>query len=167
MQNGTIAIDKLPAAQRAAVAAELATSGIQTNRQTTLSSNLSVVNELLNNSKLSKISGVPGLSAFIPGTGAQLAKNQYNQLKGILSLENREKLKVSGAISDFEFKVLSEAATALGRNLSDADFKKQLEKVRDVFEGKYAQTNAGATNGAPVSGGAGDYQAYLNAINGQ
>ncbi len=151
VQNGTISIDKIPIAQRDDVAAELATFGAQSGRQQTLDSNLGVVNELLGNPSLSKISGVPGLSAFVPGTSAQLAKNQYNQLKGILSLENREKLKGSGAISDFEFKVLSEAATALGRNLSDADFKKQLEKVRDVFEGKYAQTNAGATNGAPAT----------------
>ena len=169
VQNGTITIDKIPMAQRAQVAAELATSGIQTSRQTTLTSNLGVVNELLNNKSLGAISGVPALTAFIPGTSAQLAKNQYNQLKGILSLENREKLKGSGAISDFEFKVLSEAATSLGRNLSDADFKKQLEKVRDVFEGKYAQTNAGATNGAPLpnTGGDAEYQAYLKSINGQ
>lgn len=169
VQNGTITIDKIPAAQRAQVAAELATSGIATNRQTTLASNLAVVNDLLGNASLGAISGVPALSAFIPGTSAQLAKNQYNQLKGILSLENREKLKGSGAISDFEFRVLSEAATALGRNLSDADFKKQLEKIRDVFEGKYAQTNAGATNGAPLpaSGGDAEYQAYLKSINAQ
>ncbi len=131
-----------------------------------------MVNELLANKSLGAISGIPALTAFIPGTSAQLAKNQYEQLKGIVSLENREKLKGQGAISDFEFKVLSEAATALGRNLSDADFKKQLEKIRDVFAGRYANTNAGATNGAPAqnapdTGGDAEYQAYLKTINGQ
>jgi len=144
VQNGTITIDKIPMAQRAQIAAELATSGIPTSRQQALSSNLEAVNALLDNENIGKISG------FIQGKlkvgnlqpDAQLALNQYNQIKGILSLENREKLKGSGAISDFEFKVLSDAATSLGRNLSDKDFKAQLQKVKDVFEGKYALTNA-------------------------
>lgn len=152
VQRGTISIDKIPIAQRAAVAAELATSGIASTRQQALTYNLGVVNNLLNNPNLGSISGVPSLSAFIPGTSAQLTKNQYSQLKGILSLENRQLLQGSGAISDFEFKVLSDAATALGRNLSDEDFRTQLEAVRDVFEGKYAYTQAGSGAGATGQG---------------
>lgn len=151
VQNGTIALDKIPIAQRSAVAMELATSGLPSTRQQSLSANLDVVNSLINNENRHKISG------FIQGKlrlgdmspSAQLALNQFDQLKGTLSLENREKLKGSGAISDFEFKVLSQAATALGRNLDDASFDEQLKKIRDIFEGKYAGTNAGGTNPPP------------------
>lgn len=154
VQNGTIAIDKLPSAQRASVAAELATSGIPSSRQETLTSNLGVVNSLLNNNNRNKISG------FIQGKlkvgnlqpSAQLALNQFNQLKGILSLENREKLKGSGAISDFEFKVLSDAATAFDRNLSDKEFDEQLKTIKEVFEGKYARTKE--TGGAQADASA-------------
>lgn len=150
VQNGTIPITSLSVKQRDSVAAELANFGQQSGRQQTLQQNLSVVNELLNNPAKNKISGFIqgklGLGNLLPGS--QLALNQFNQLKGILSLENREKLKGSGAISDFEFKVLSDAATALGRNLSDSDFNTQLGKIRDVFEGKYATS----TSGAPGSG---------------
>lgn len=151
VQNGTIPIAQLPAAARAAVAAELATSGVQSNRQQVLSSNLAIVDELLAQEDLGAISGIPGAAAFIPGTKTQKTINLYNQLKGVLSLENREKLKGQGAISDFEFKVLSDAASALGRNLDDASFKAALEKVREVFQGRYALTNYGATNPAPAN----------------
>lgn len=150
VQNGTIALDKIPIAQRAGIAAELATFGAPSSRQQALTSNLSAVNALLDNPNRTKITGFIqgklGLGNLDPR--AQLAVNQYNQLKGILSLESREKLKGSGAISDFEFKVLSDAATALGRNLSDSEFESQLKKVRDVFEGKYAGTTAGGNAGA-------------------
>lgn len=144
VQNGTISIDKIPIADRARVAAELATSGIESGRQQTLTSNLDVVQSLIDNPNKNKISGyiqgALGLGNIDPR--AQLALNQYNQLRGILSLENREKLKGSGAISDFEFKVLSDAATALGRNLSDTQFNEQLQKIKEVFEGRYAYTRA-------------------------
>lgn len=152
VQNGTIPITSLPSKQRAQVAAELATSGIPSSRQTALSTNLDVVQSLLDNPNMHKISGFLegklGIGNLEPS--AQLALNQFNQLKGILSLENRQQLKGQGAISDFEFKVLSQAATALDRNLSDADFKTQLGIVRDVFAGKYAGTTAGGADQPPT-----------------
>jgi len=95
--------------------------------------NYQMMNELLASPVLSKISGVPGVTAFLPGTKAQLAKNQYEQVKNILSLENRQKMKGSGTISDFEAKILAKASTSIGRNLSDADFQKELKKIRGVF----------------------------------
>lgn len=153
VQKGIITIAQVPAAQRAGVSAELATSGIATNRETTLQSYYDVVNSLINNPNAGKISGYVegflGLGNLKPG--AQLAKNQYDQLKGILSLENREKLKGSGAISDYEFRVLSQAATALGRNLKDEDFMAQLVKIRDVFEGKYKTLQEGGTQNQTIS----------------
>lgn len=82
------------------------------------------------------LTGIPGPTAFLPGTQAQYTKNQINELKGMLSLENRAKLKGSGAISDFEAKTLGQAASALGTNLSDTDFAAELGKIRGVFAKK-------------------------------
>lgn len=155
VQNGTVDINKLTPTDRAKVAAELVNAGVKSNRQETLASNLQVTQDLIDNPNTSKITG------FIQGKlrigdldpRAQLALNQFNQLKGILSLENREKLKGSGAISDFEFKVLEQAATALGRNLDDASFKTQLGKVKEIFEGKYAYTRAGSGEASAPSTG--------------
>ncbi len=113
---------------------------------------VSVVDSLLNNPALSRISG--SVDQLIGGAfgKAALAKNQFNQLKGMLSLENRQQLKGSGAISDFEFKVLSQAASALGRNLSDADFKAELIKLKTALQSEPATgtTNNGG-GGAPAN----------------
>ena len=96
--------------------------------------NYSLVNELLKNPALGQITGLQNpFTVFTPGTQAQTAKNVYSQVKSILSLENRKQLKGSGAISDFEALTLEKASSALGRNLSDAEFKKQLSKIKGAF----------------------------------
>lgn len=151
VQNGTIALDKVPSAQRAQVAAELASSGIQSPRQVALQSYLDVADNLLAQDT-DAITGLGQNPLNFVGISNQLAINQYDQLKGILSLENREKLKGSGAISDYESRLLADAASALGRNLSNKDFRTQLQKVRDVFAGKYSQTNALSGQQAPAGG---------------
>lgn len=104
----------------------------------TLGGAVSVIDQLLGDTELLKgISGVPSPAAFIPGTKSQKAVNLYNQLKGMLSLENRTALKGSGAISDFEAKTLERAASSLGRNLSDADFAATLQDLKlDLTAGK-------------------------------
>lgn len=150
VQNGTIALDKIPSALRAGVATELATSGIQSPRQQAIQSNLDVVNELLGQDT-DAITGAGQNPLNFIGVSNAKSLNLYNQLKGILSLENREKLKGSGAISDFEFKVLQQAASSLGRNLGNQDFRDELQKVKDVFEGRYRQTQAGSGQTMPTT----------------
>lgn len=153
VRNGTLTIAQVPAAQRAQVASELASSGLPSDAQTGITMALDAVQGLLDDPKRDDITGFIqgkiGTSNFDPS--AQEAINKYNQLTGILSLANRQQLKGSGAISDFEFKVLSDAASALGRNLTDAQFKSQLETIRDVFQGKYR--NLTATSAADLNGG--------------
>ncbi|MCP3681685.1 MAG: hypothetical protein GY861_03250 [bacterium] len=77
-----------------------------------------------------------GEGFFGRGTRAQTAVALYDQLKGLLSLENREKLKGSGAISDFEARTLEQAAAALTREMSDTEFRKQLTKVKNTLSKK-------------------------------
>ena len=93
----------------------------------------SLASELLDSGAINAITGVKGITNYLPGTKAQLAKNQFNQIKGLLSLENRQKLKGQGAVSDFEGKTLNQAASSLDTNLSNADFTAQLKKVRGAF----------------------------------
>lgn len=115
---------------------------------------LDIVDTLIG-SDTNAISGVPSIGAFLPGSNAQKTKNLYNQLKGMLSLENRSQLKGSGAISDFEFKVLEQAATSLGRNLSDADFRSTLNTLRkdlaDARAKSLASSGGGNTGGNVVT----------------
>lgn len=86
---------------------------------------LRLVNQLLN-SNTDAITGAQGLGVITPGSPEQMTINTYNQLKSLLSLENRQLLKGSGAISDYEFRVLEKASSRLGRNLSNEDFKQVL-----------------------------------------
>lgn len=146
VQNGTISLDKLTPTARAQVAAELTAYGVSSGRQDELVANSKVVQDLLSSPNLDKMLG------FFEGTlklgnldpYSQLNINKFNQLKGILSLDAREKLKGSGAISDFEFRVLGDAASALGRNLQPEDFKIVLQEIKDVFDGKYSKTKIGS-----------------------
>lgn len=83
-----------------------------------------------------------GQTAWIPGSEGALALNTYEQLRGLLSLENREKLKGSGAISDFEAKVLDKAASRLGRNLSNEQFGQVLDELIMELSGGQPQQQA-------------------------
>lgn len=144
IKSGARKITDIPAknaALRNAVQVALDSMGENDGKRLELDTNIKLLEDLIANPKVKRISGpVQQFAGGIFGKAA-LAKNQYNQVKGILSLDNRQKLKGSGAISDFEFKVLSDAATALGRNLSDEDFNNQLTKIRDVFKAAYDRAN--------------------------
>lgn len=103
--------------------------------------NFGLVNNILNNSGLEAVTGwkIFDPSRLFPGTKGQLVGNQTKQLKAILSLDNRSKLKGSGAISDFESRTLADSASALGiddngrSNLGESQFKQQLKNVRGAF----------------------------------
>lgn len=139
VQKGIITIAQIPAAQRAGIAQELARSGAETPKTQEIQRNIDLVDSLLNSTSLNKITGnIQGRLPWVAlGGDAQLALNQFEQVKNLLSLDSREKLKGTGAVSDFESKMLAAAASSLGRNLSDADFKAELQKIRDIFDGKY------------------------------
>lgn len=93
--------------------------------------NLSLANEILSNSDA--ISGFLGGTGTLPFTEARSTALKFDQLKGILSLENRKLLKGSGQISDFEARTLEKAATSLDRSLSEADFAAELKRVKGAF----------------------------------
>lgn len=96
------------------------------NKQT-----ISTIDQLLTNPSFDKIFGpVDQLLGGLLGPQAILAKNQYNQLKGLLSLENIKYLKGTGAISDAEQKLLSNAASQLSRGLYGEQAREVLTKLK-------------------------------------
>lgn len=113
------------------------TTSTATGKEAEALNSMNLINTLLQNPNLGSISGAIqgglGLGTIDPRSNVQLARNQYNQIKGILSLENRSKLKGQGAVSDFEGKTLERAASALGRNLGDEEFVKQLKQVKGAI----------------------------------
>ncbi|MDB4351935.1 hypothetical protein OAA60_00715 [Porticoccaceae bacterium] len=73
------------------------------------------------------------LPTLLPST--QNAEAYVQQVADYLSIENREKMQGSGAISDFEAKTLASAATILNnRKVSDDVAWDELGKVRDILE---------------------------------
>lgn len=113
--------------------------------------NIDLVNNILNSGNLPAIVGVPGVSKYIPGSSAQLTRNQLSQLMSLMSLENRQKLKGSGAISDYESRVLAASASALGTNpnyvaLSNEDADQVLRNIRGVL-----MTSAGLSTQVKVT----------------
>lgn len=107
-------------------------SATKAKNATDAATSINLINSLLGSEALSDITG--SVEQYRPslllGAKGNLAKNQYDQVKGMLSLENRSKLKGQGAVSDFEGRVLEQAASSLGRNLSNSDFTKQLKQIR-------------------------------------
>lgn len=127
IQKGEASITNVPATLRTAVANGLSQS--PRFNEATLA-NLQIVEDVLKNP--GAISGLIQTGS-IPFTAGATTKNQYEQLKGLLALDSREKLKGSGAISDFESKTLERAASSIGRNQGEADFENNLRKIRGVF----------------------------------
>ncbi len=77
----------------------------------------------------------------LTGNKAQTTKNKYDQLKAMLSLGNVEKLKGQGSVTEAERKMLAEAASSLGRNMSDTDFRKTLEAIQTSLGGKTSSSS--------------------------
>lgn len=98
--------------------------------------------ELVNNilgSDYNSVVGAPNIfTARTPMNAA--TRNQINQLRNILALDAREKLKGSGQISDYESRILMNSTTDLGNEgwfsaskLGQKDFEQTLKKTRGVL----------------------------------
>lgn len=144
VQNGAVV-------QKNGVTGELKVLSNSTNGMTTGETQVSpeVVNRLnLVNTFLDNTQGISGISgnmaqykpSLFMNDKQNLAKNQYDQLKGQLSLENRKLLKGSGSISDFESRTLEQAATTLSRNLSASDFIDQLVQIQGALQNASGMT---------------------------
>lgn len=95
--DGTFSLPNLPGGQKQSESALQMTS---------------IISDILADPGLDTITGAKGPGAYLPYTAG--IRNNMKQLAGLLSLESREKLKGSGAISDFEAQVLANAASNLG-----------------------------------------------------
>lgn len=104
---------------------------------------LQVINNVLNGD----IGAITGWlkTGWIPGSAGAQTKNDFDNLKSMLSLESRQQLKGSGAISDFEAAMLEKAASlGLGGNLSEDQFRAKLNQLKQELEAG-GQGQQGAT----------------------
>jgi len=107
--------------------------------------NYTLVNEILQSKGLpqltgkAQVGGIWGLGNLVTSAYTKLAMNNMKQLNAVVSLANRQLLKGSGSISNFEAQMLSDASSNLGitpkgtTNLTEDMLKKQLAKIRGAF----------------------------------
>lgn len=101
--------------------------------QQSASQSIGIVNNLLNGGRYKAISGV-AQTGSIPFFGDRTAVNEYNQLQGLLKLGVRSLIKGQGSISDYEGKVLGQAASSLSRLTGETQTKQALQTVRGILK---------------------------------
>lgn len=131
INSGQAKITSVPAALKNAVAMSLSAGQAASMTQSGYDI-ISSVNSLLN-SNTNAITGVGQSPLTMLGITNQATINNYNQLKGLLALDNRQKLKGSGSISDFESKTLAQAASRLSRSLSNTAFRQELSRIQGTL----------------------------------
>jgi|GEM_PF-5962566 len=108
---------------------------------------ISNINDVLSrNTK--PITGALRLGSIIPGSAGVTTKAKVEQIKSMLSLDARQKLKGQGQISDKETQMLADSVAALKYNMSDEDFRAELQKIRTVLDGTWQSSQeSGGTQG--------------------
>lgn len=72
----------------------------------------------------------------IPGTEASTTQASWDGLKSLLTLAERGQLKGSGAVSDFETRILEKAAAAgLDPRMDDKAFRSRLQEIKNELSG--------------------------------
>ena len=133
-KSGELTAAQIPAAQRGAVlaAAESLGQEVSLEQKSVMMNNVSLVDKILDGDQYENISGIMQ-TGIIPFTKGKQTAKMYDQLKGIVALDKRQMLKGQGQISDFEFKVLGDAASNITRLSSEEDFKQALIDIKGVF----------------------------------
>lgn len=136
IRSGTFKPSDVPSEYQNAVAVGLSQAD-KTQVSETGKEMIGIIDELLGNTALAGVTGpIQQLRPdILTGGEGILAKNQIDQLIATLKLDNRQKLKGSGAISDFEFKVLGQASTAINKNLPYTQLSSELQKLKDKLTG--------------------------------
>ncbi len=124
----------LTAAQEAK---QIADSEKEVAAQQSASQSIGIINNLLSNDRYKAISGATQTGS-IPFFGDRTAVNEYDQLQGLLKLGIRGLIKGQGAVSDYEGKVLGQAASSLSRLTGEGAMREGLLKVRGILK-----TNSG------------------------
>ena len=97
----------------------------------------------------------------IPGTASFNFQVQFDNLKGLLSLDNVKYLKGQGQVSDAERKLLEQASAKLNLGQSEAEFKKALQDVVKSLSGKSIPL---ATNVVRMTGPQGTFDVPANQV---
>jgi hypothetical protein len=134
IQNKTATLGDVPAKLKTEVSNILAAQPKQMGASAV--NMTSIINGLVDNPNLKFATGFTGaLPSFMTyGSDAYNIKKQADQVKNMLSLENRQSLKGQGQISDFEGRMLASAATTLSSGLTPQAYEQELRKIRGFVQ---------------------------------
>lgn len=93
--------------------------------------------------------GVKGISSFfglkgtpIAGSGAANFDNKLKQILSEVVLPNLDKLRGLGRVTQKEFDTLQASVTSLNTNLSETEFKKELNTLVETIDKKLTETSS-------------------------
>ncbi|HHA2025510.1 TPA: phage DNA ejection protein [Enterobacter ludwigii] len=94
---------------------------------------IGTIDNILGSEGFSAAIGAKGLTNYLPGTSAQTTKALVETLKSQTFLNEIEKMKGMGALSEKEGEKLSAAVGALNLDMPEADFAKSLREIKDYM----------------------------------
>jgi len=94
---------------------------------------ISTIDEIKNSSGFSAAVGVPGVTAYMPGTAAKETQGLIESLKSQAFLAEVEKMKGLGALTEREGAALTSAVGSLQLDMPEAAFKRSLDRIEDYF----------------------------------
>lgn len=77
--------------------------------------------------------GVPGVTAYLPGTSAKETQGLIESLKSQAFLAEVEKMKGLGALTESEGRALTAAVGSLNPEMPEAAFKRSLDRIESYF----------------------------------
>jgi hypothetical protein len=133
---------------------DTAAAGPTEKEQNEVSDSLALIDQIRKDpalaSSVGPIEGRGGGYATAGPEGYTRVKALHDNLVNKLQLAQAGKLKGQGQISNMEREMLKNAATALDRNLGDADYLKELGKVEAQFQ---RMQGGGPRAAGPAAGG--------------
>lgn len=94
---------------------------------------LGTIDEIKNSKGFSSAVGVPGITAFIPGTAAKETQGLIESLKSQAFLAEVEKMKGLGALTEREGAALTSAVGSLQLDMPEEAFTRSLDRIDSYF----------------------------------
>ncbi len=102
----------------------------------TFDRSISTIDEILADPALPSAVGVKGITSYLPGSDAQTVKAKIETLKSQSFLNEVEKMKGLGALTEAEGQRLVSAIGSLDRDMPEKAFKAELNKIRGYMEAR-------------------------------
>jgi hypothetical protein len=100
----------------------------------TFDRSIDTIDEILADPALPSAVGVKGITSYLPGSDAQTVKAKIETLKSQSFLNEVEKMKGLGALTEAEGQRLVSAIGSLDRDMPEKAFKAELNKIRGYME---------------------------------